>query len=124
MHTTKIECRSPHWCEAMDKCDCKPVCSACGREVDTIICKCSGEPETLPEARHPENLYRLNRREYATVLAALRFWQELLANTNFLPAHHYESLHWIATDAGNFDEPLDTNEIDVLVERMQYSYEK
>ena len=54
-------------------------------------------------------LLKATARELATILAALRFWQEQDAP----PAHQYD----IATDCGEF-EPLDSDEIDALCERL------
>ena len=54
-------------------------------------------------------LLSVTPREFATILAALRFWQEQDAP----PARQYD----IATDCGEF-EPLGEDEIDALCERL------
>jgi hypothetical protein len=51
----------------------------------------------------------LTPRELATILAALRLWQEQEAP----PSRQYD----IATDCGEF-EPLGSDEIDALCERL------
>ena len=54
-------------------------------------------------------LLSVTPREFATVLAALRLWQEQDAP----PARQYD----IATDCGEF-EPLGNDEINALCERL------
>ncbi len=54
-------------------------------------------------------LLSVTPREFATILAALRFWQEQDAP----PARQYD----IATDCGEF-EPLGNDEIDTLCEQL------
>ena len=48
-------------------------------------------------------------REFATILAALRLWQE----QDVPPARQYD----IATDCGEFD-PLDSDDIDTFCEQL------
>ncbi len=81
-------------------------------------------PKTLPEppasiqVRHPEDLIALNPYERANVIAALR----LLSNPDLvymLGRDRLEPINDIATNAGHYDAPMNANELEMLIERLQ-----
>jgi hypothetical protein len=57
---------------------------------------------------------KLNEREHATVLAALRLWQARRPDD---ADERWDALHDIAENGGEI-EPLDADEIDALCERI------
>jgi len=59
---------------------------------------------------------RLNDRELATVVAALGLYRHFLISRNYLTLG--DEVMTIASDSGKF-EPLDEEEIDALVPRIQ-----
>lgn len=63
--------------------------------------------------------YLLDAQEYATVLAALRFWQRRLGGRNIMGECPPEPEDDIASSAGEF-EPLNEDDIDKLIERLQF----
>ena len=63
-----------------------------------------------------------DNREYATILAGLRAWQELLTHVDTLTPQQVAILDDIATNCGLY-EPLSVNEIDMLIDRMQEEHD-
>jgi hypothetical protein len=63
----------------------------------------------------PEGFYRLDDAEHATVLAALRYWQQEGMGE---PHNRAEDLHDIATNGGQVMSSLDDAGIDALCERL------
>lgn len=63
---------------------------------------------------------RLDDREHATVMAALRMWQRNGLGSSTLLAKFPE--YDIATNAGAIETPLDDAEIDTLCERINISH--
>ena len=78
--------------------------------IDMKCPTCLGKGEVAAAQLVLERQELLNARELATVLAALRLWQETVNR-------HEEPMWEIATDDGMI-EPLSDDEIDELCERL------